>query len=165
MTNKDNREKENQIKREEMPPIPDAIIPSDDARDFEKSALQEEPRKVELPPGGGGSLAEGMSLAQDLSDIQTAMKKLFPDTLNNNSVMIARIQPDLFLTLLNIMTLEDVMNKQPNEPIDVMACLRDNYVRLSVGLDGEGRIDMAELAGAARAEKNRRDNISRLGSL
>ena len=29
----------------------------------------------------------------------------------------------------------------------------NNYVRLSIGLDGRGRIDTAELYGAAREEK------------
>jgi hypothetical protein len=62
-------------------------------------------------------------------------------------------------------TMEEVMEHDPNDKIDVIDILRYNFIDLSIAVDGEGRIDMAELAGAARTEKNRREAASRLSGI
>jgi len=149
---------------EELPQVDaSAILPDADAKAFNDASTQDEARDVAAP--AQPSMSEGMNLAADLSDIQTAMKKLFPTERKRENIQIARVQPDMFLTLLNMFTLEEIMEKDPSEKVNVIDTLKYNFIDLSIAVDGEGRIDMAELAGAARAEKNRREAASRISGL
>ena len=99
------------------------------------------------------SLTEQVEETPNLSDMQTAIIKLNPDDLGDditNKVMVARIAPDAFLPLLIMMTKEDIANSDPAMSISVPSLLLKNYVLLSIGTDGKGRIDILELAGAAK---------------
>lgn len=99
------------------------------------------------------SLAEAMESAEDLTDLQFAMSKLFPARIDKNSVMVGRIDPSVLLAALHLMSVNEIMQADPKQSIDVNGVYMNNYVRLTIGLDGKGRIDTAELLGAAREEK------------
>lgn len=114
-------------------------------------------RDVELPKEDSGSgprtLTEAMDEATDLTDMQFAASRLFPKTYSRRDAMVARIAPDAFLSLLHIQVTDKVMTSNPNQPINVNDEVFDAYYMLTTGLDGKGRIDFAELLGAAKEIK------------
>jgi len=109
-------------------------------------------RNVELPKleDKPKTIIESMDEATDLTDMQFAAAHLFPKSVNTNDVMIGRIAPDAFLALLHIMVTDEIMTADPSKSIDVNKSIINNYTRLTIGLDGRGRIDYAELLGAAK---------------
>lgn len=132
--------------------------------EFEKNSTLEPVREdVEMPKlpattekGNVQSLTDKIDQLSDLTDMQAYLYKLFPENLGSpsaNAIMISRISPDVFLPLLRLMVENEIMNADPTEPINVIDVVQRNYTLLSVGLDGKGRIDIAELAGAARETK------------
>lgn len=137
------------VNRDSAPPV---------AEEYLAISQQAAVKDVELPKedaGGTGprSLSEAMDEATDLTDMQFAASRLFPKDVQLNDVMIGRIAPDAFLALLHIMVTDDIMKSDPNKPIDVNGLIIKNYVRLTVGLEGRGRVDYAELLGAAKEIK------------
>jgi len=117
---------------------------------------QQAVRDVEMPKEGNGqpkSLSEAMDEATDLTDMQFAAARLFPKNYNRRDAMVARIAPDAFLALLHIMVTDKVMSSDPSKPISVNDEIFDAYYMLTTGLDGKGRIDFAELLGAAKEIK------------
>jgi hypothetical protein len=99
------------------------------------------------------SFSEALDNTSDLTDMQYAAAKLFPSHLGSkvaNSVMIARVSPEVFLPMLRLMAVDEIMQSDPARPINVNSVYVKNYALLSIGLDGKGRIDMAELVGASR---------------
>jgi hypothetical protein len=115
---------------------------------------EEKERDIEVTEEGQGSgtLSERMSL-EAISDMQSAQASLFPDKLGGdilNKVMISRIAPDMFNPMLRLMTLDDILSSDSKKPIDVNAIVIKNYILTSIGLDGRGRVDLIELAGASR---------------
>ena len=115
-------------------------------------------RNVELPKEGNGTagpktLSEAMDEATDLTDMQFAAARLFPKAIGIDDVMIGRIAPDAFLALLHIMVTDSVMTTDPTKPIDVNKEIIKAYTKLTIGLDGKGRVDFAELLGAAKEIK------------
>ena len=117
------------------------------------------PRDVELPPartaGGDGqhTLGEAMELSEDLTDLQYAVARLFPSAIDANSTMVGRVDPSVLLSALHLMSVNEIMRCDPKKSLDVTSIYMNNYIRLTIGLDGRGRIDVAELLGAAREEK------------
>ena len=99
------------------------------------------------------SISEAMDEATDLTDMQFAASRLFPKTYNRRDAMVARIAPDAFLALLHIMVTDQVMSSDPSKPINVNDEIFNAYYMLTTGLDGRGRIDFAELLGAAKEMK------------
>ena len=133
---------------------------------YKEMAVKEDELEIVLDDEKEGvkSLSQKIEETPNLSDMQTASLKLFPDDLGDlvaNKVMIGRIAPDAFLPLLHMMTKADIAKADPSKPINVEQCLLSNYILLSVGLDGKGRIDELELAGAARDEEES-DKLSKL---
>ena len=117
---------------------------------------QTQTRDVPLPVADdkkSQSLTDAMDDATDLTDMQFAMAKMFPKDLKVDDVMIGRIAPEAFLSLLQLMVTNDMMMSDPTKGIDINSLTIKNYVKLTVGLDGKGRIDIAELLGAAREIK------------
>ena len=117
-------------------------------------------RKVETPEqstSGNGkgtpTISEAMEQSSDLTDLQSAIATMFPKDVNVNSTMIGRIAPEVFLALWQIQSTDEVMRADPTEAIDINEIRTRNYVRLSIGLDGMGRIDIAKLLGAVKEEK------------
>ena len=140
---------------------------------YNKLATEAPPREVELPKSsaetvskgsdGHNTLSEGLGSSEDLTDMQAALAKLFPTMLDSNSVMVGRIDPSLLLSMLHLKSVGEIMRSDPTKPIDVDSIWLKNYVLLSIGLDGRGRIDIAEIAGAAREEKRADKLLGGLG--
>ena len=125
---------------------------------YDELTSREPPREVELPKVPA-TLGEAMEMSEDLTDFQAAVKILHPSKLEANSVMVGRIDPGIFLALIHLMSINEIMQADPDKLIDVNSVYRDNYVRLSIGLDGKGIIDIAELLGAGREEKRAREML------
>ena len=67
-------------------------------------------------------------------------------------LIVSRIAPDVFMSLLRILVKGIVKRSNPHRPIDVGEMVAMVYAVLSKGLDGKGIIDILEIAGAAREE-------------
>ena len=140
--------------REEF--INDNVLPVES--EYLEVSQQAAVREVELPKEGGNgsgpkSLTESMDDATDLTDMQFAAARLFPKAIAIDDVMIGRIAPDAFLALLHIMVTDDVMTADPKKGFDTNKSIIKNYTKLTIGLDGRGRIDIAELLGSAKEIK------------
>lgn len=127
---------------------------------YESLATMQPERELENPDDDEGdeelSLTDRMDAASDQTDMQFAYDKLFPPKLGTpveNALMIADISPEVFLPLLHGMTINGMMMSDPNKPIDFEDIKLKNYTVLSIGLDRKGRIDAAELQGAARENR------------
>ena len=151
----DNQNQENEINPEiNKPQVP----PSE-----EYMAISEfsQARQVNMPnenqaPGSGDkpkTLTEAMDDATDLTDMQFAAKHMFPTGDEVHTIQVARVAPEAFLSLLQFGITSDIMTSPPDKPIDTRKCLFKNYRDLTIGLDGEGRIDYAKLMGAAKEIK------------
>lgn len=119
------------------------------------------PRVVETPEQASDrpkTITESMDDATDLTDLQFAASNLFPKSYNRRQAMVARIAPEAYLSLLQLMVTDTIMTAKPEEPINVNDAVFDAYYILSTGLEGMGRIDYAELLGAAR-EAKRDENL------
>lgn len=124
---------------------------------------QEEPeRELELSDeelAQVSSLSKRTELSPNLSDMQTAMLKLFPEDLMPKArklldlLMVGRIAPDVFMSLMRILVKQAVRRSDPRKPLFVGEMVALIYGVLSIGVDGKGRIDALELAGAAREEQ------------
>ena len=102
------------------------------------------------------SLTESMDDATDLTDMQFAASHLFPANVKVNDLQIARVTPEAFLSLLQMMVTNDIMTFIPTIEVpvfDTNKSILRNYTILTIGLEGRGRIDYAELLGAAREIK------------
>lgn len=124
-------------------------------------AVEEEELDVGIPADdvkGVGTLKEKLALSPNLSDMQAAMVRLFPEDFWGEAsrlyelLMVGRISPDVFEILLRILVKEAYKSADPTKPFSVGKTLASVYTILSIGLDGKGRIDALELAGAAREE-------------
>lgn len=136
------------------------------------------------------SLSDIMDNGGDLSDLQSFAKMMFPalgNGISGNSLMVARIPPDVFLPQLHLSSINDIMatpfvkSSETYEVIengrkvtktvgtfipshvDIGEKWQTNLALLTIGLDGRGRIDLGLLAGASREEKRLTD-VGRLGS-
>jgi hypothetical protein len=133
--------------------------------DYDKVAVEEPPREVDVPPdptatgNDGQSLSGRMNNLSDLSDMQTYLLRLFPQEINNdaasidNLMMVSRISPEIFLAAMHLMVEEEIMTSDPKKAISVNNIIMKKYGILSIGDLGKGRIDIEELAGAVREEK------------
>jgi len=125
---------------------------------YERLSVEEAEREVgPLEEDSDGvkpkSLADKFDEAPELSDMQSTIKNLFPEDLGDyivNKVMVARIAPDVFIPLLKMLVNEEITKSDPHKPISVAAIVAKIYTLLSIGLDGKGRIDHIELAGASK---------------
>lgn len=124
---------------------------------YKDKVILEPEREVEEDLGeeedGHKSLSEKIDETPDLSDMQSALRKLFPDSLGDdivNKVMVARVAPDVFIPLLKMLVNEEIAKSDPTKPISVAVTVAKLYTLLSIGLDGKGRIDHIELAGASK---------------
>lgn len=131
-------------------------------------------REVKLPPppgeiGGGANLprtsTEAIESQSDKTDMQYVASELSPNlgTKVQNAAMVSRVDPNIFLSRLHLNAVDDIMHQDPTKAIDVNEIWQKHEILLSIGLDGMHIIDLLELAGAAREEKNAKDRLSLLG--
>lgn len=155
------REKREQA-REEF--VTDPNLPVE--QEYLEIAQEATVRDVELPKedenSGPKTLTEAMDEATDLTDMQFAASRLFPKAYSRRDAMVARVAPDAFLALLHIMVTDKVMSGNPSKPISVNDEIFNAYYMLTTGLDGRGRIDFAELLGAAKEIKKEESLIKGL---
>ena len=151
---------------------------------YDKLKKQDLPRKVELPaykpPGQSGqvpaqadgssgsgykTISQAMEQAVDLTDMQYALSILIPkeDKINYGSLMIADISPEVFLPGFHMSAMNEIMCSDPRKPIDVNKIYMKHYTIWSIGLDREGRMDVADISGAARAEKKLQSTLGLRG--
>ncbi len=124
---------------------------------YEEKATLEKERETgeidETDDKNPKTLDEKSEETSDLTDMQSAIKKLFPSGLGGeiyNALMIARVAPDVFIPLLRLIVVSEVMKSPADTPISVVDIMAKIYTLLSIGLDGKGRIDHIELAGASK---------------
>lgn len=123
---------------------------------YDQLSHQDAERDIALPKDeeddGNATLADRWDSAS-LSDMQFTGSKLFPEMIGDsisNKIQIARIAPEIFISVLRLQTVEDIMQTPSDKPISVVQTMIKNYILLSIGLDGKGRIDLLELAGSSR---------------
>lgn len=133
---------------------------------YEEMATKTPEREVELleeeDEAKRKSLSEKLEEGTDLTDMQSAIANLFPGDLGGkvyNTLMIARVSPDVFMPLLKLLVNEKIKKSDPHKTISVASTLAEVYTLLSIGLDGKGRIDHIELAGASKES----EEIEKLG--
>ena len=150
---------------------------------YESLAVEEPPKLVEIPTekpvgeegtnsnsetGGGNkpTISQAMESGSDLTDMQASLARLFPkSSTEQNRIQVGRIDPQIFLAGIHLASVNEIMRKDPMQDIDVCGIyLNKNYVDYSIGLDGDGRVDIALIAGAAREEKRIRNALGSLGS-
>ena len=156
---------------------------------YEALKVQKPARTVELPaykppvgtaPAGGGApgtpganpadnpyktISQAMENTADLTDMQYALSILLPkeDKMSYASLMIADISPEVFFSGMHMSAMDEIMCSDPRAPIDVNKIYMKHYTIWSIGLDREGRMDVADIAGAARAEKKLQSSLGLRG--
>lgn len=118
-------------------------------------------KEVVLPDDSGGNhktMSERIQESPNLSDMQTADRRLFPDMgrPHLNRLLVSRVFPDVYNPLFRILT-KDAIKADMAKPLDkqqsVGEILADCNTAMSIPIDGEGRIDELGLAGVAHDEK------------
>ena len=118
------------------------------------------PRDVNLPNEGaykgGGSITQSIEQLPDLSDTQSGMLMLNPPDLGDgvrNKLMIGRNPPESELAMIEMYANDRLMRSDPEGDVDFTGLIIEASVLTSIGREGEGRIDIEELIGAAREQK------------
>jgi hypothetical protein len=174
------------VRRKELE---DALKTSDP---YEKLKKQVPPRHVELPAykppsdgkgGSGGSagsavppvgdnqyktISQAMESSVDLTDMQYALRILMPkksdyDNPNYDPLLVADVSPEVFLPGIHLTAMNEIMQSNPKAEVDVTGIYMKHYTRWSIPLDREGRMDVADIAGAARAEKKLQSTLGLKG--
>ncbi len=163
-------EKNNESAREEFNTKPNQDSqkqnkpPVDSIKAFEELVAVSQVKDVKLPDdansqnSGPKTLSESFDEATDQTDMQYAAGKLFPKKTKLRDVQIGRIFPDAFLPLIHLAVDNEIMTKDPTLDIDPNEAIVTSYIDFGIGLDGQGRIDLAELLGAAKEQK-REENL------
>lgn len=108
--------------------------------------------------GNHKSMKERLEESPNLSDMQTADRRMFPDMGRKhlNRLLVARVFPDVYNPLYRIIVKDAIksdMSKPLEEQQTVGEILTDCNTAMSIPIDGEGRIDELGLAGVAHDEK------------
>ena len=154
--------------------VPLEKMTQEDANKLFENTVDEQPFKdVELPvvngEGNDGlpqTMSDTINKISDLTDMQAAQQRLFPPDLGGdiyNHIMVARVDPNTYLARLHLNSVDEIMHSDPTKSIDVNKVWQKHDILLSIGLDGMGRIDDLELAGAAREEKRFESQFKSLG--
>ena len=154
------------------------------SKGYDNIATHAPPRKVNLPgltpeaaglkpKEGSGEAGQAQQVPQmatirdalensaDLTDMQMALSMLFPkeEKINYGSLMVARVSPNVFYPGLHMSAVDEIMMTNHKEKVDVNKKIMKHYTIWSIGLDSDGRFDVAEIAGAAREEKRIRNAL------
>ncbi len=107
---------------------------------------------------GHKTLTERIEESPNLSDMQTADRRLFPDMKRPhlNRLLVSRVFPDVYNPLFRI-NVKDAIKSDMSKPLaeqqTVGEIITDINTAMSIPIDGEGRIDELGLAGVAHDEK------------
>lgn len=93
------------------------------------------------------SLSERIESSHNLTDMQTADKRLFPDLRQQhlNDMQVARVFPDIYNPMYHILV-KDLLKKTGSSVAEALANVN---TAMSIGIDGEGRLDELGLIGRA----------------
>lgn len=113
--------------------------------------------------GNHKSMKERLEESPNLSDMQTADRRMFPDMGRKhlNRLLVSRVFPDVYNPLYRIIVKDAIksdMSKPLEEQQTVGEILTDCNTAMSIPIDGEGRIDELGLAGVAHDEKMMTDS-------
>src|SRR3989337_2987913 len=77
-------------------------------------------RAVELPKPEDApkTLSQAMDDATDLTDMQLAVARLFPKDIKPSDIVIGRVAPEAFMSLLQLMISNDIMTSDPRKEIN-----------------------------------------------
>jgi hypothetical protein len=156
---KDPNEEENEINPDIDKPL---VTPGDE---YMKMSQFNHARSVEIPTEAADkpkTLTESMDDATDLTDMQFAAKNMFMGDEYSKKRQFSRVSNEAFLSLLQFGLNNEVMTTDPSKPINIGHILDKLYADYTIGLNGEGRIDMAKLVGAAREVKKEENLIKGL---
>ncbi len=141
---------------------------------FSRTAELSPEREIEIPEEEEHhrSLLEVEEETPGATDLQVTLKRLYPKFENEIinmvavAVMVGRVSPDTFLprirmTWMSIM--KTVFARRLNA--DPMMVLNLVTTAFEIGLDGKGRIDAIELAGAAKESEDLERMSKSLGGL
>ncbi len=134
---------------------------------YDKMSVEEPERDIDISlpkslAGGSGPMSlSDAEMAPNMSDLQSTLMHLFPqfrDTIlakvaqSVQAVMVSRISPDRFLELssLTVDSILEEMDADEETSIDVQAVINMVDTAFSIGLEGKGRIEVIQCAGAAR---------------
>ena len=111
------------------------------------------------------TISQAMENTADLTDMQYALSILLPkeNKIDYTSLMVADISPDVFYSGMHMSAMDEIMCSDPRQAIDVNKIYMKHYTIWSIGLDREGRMDVADIAGAARAEKKLQSSLGLRG--
>ncbi len=121
---------------------------------FDKMASIEPAREVSLPEDGGGgggdgheTLDERIDYSPKKSDVQVVVDKLSPDLKVNylNVMQVARIFPDVYDALF----WANVKSVMRHEKLSLIEAIDYVNTSLSIGIDGEYRIELVRIMGRA----------------
>lgn len=106
------------------------------------------PDEVKDEDIGHGTLKERMEAHPNLSDMQTADKRMFPDlgVRHLNTIQVSRVFPDIYNPFGRILV-KDLLKNSNNGDMSVAEALADVNTSMSIAIDGEGRIDELGLIG------------------
>lgn len=130
---------------------------------LEQMTQEDSPREVDPDTAMPTTLSDALDNNPDLTDMQFAVARLFPKDISPDQITIGRVAPEMFLAAIHLMSVDTIMSSDPEKPINVNDTYMKNYIAASIGLEGMGRIDLAELAGAAKAEKKVNDLLTGMG--
>jgi hypothetical protein len=107
--------------------------------------------------GADGQSYEQGDAAPNETDLKATLRRLFPQYpysvlgIVSQSIMVARVAPDMFLSSMRL-TVNAVVEELDLLEIEFnfIAIVQMVYSAFSIGLDGKGRIDVLEVAGAAK---------------
>ena len=109
------------------------------------------------------SLSNRMKESPKLSDMQTADKRLFPDLGYNhlNNIQVSRVFPDVYNPISRILVKDLIRNSDSD--MRVAEAIATVNTSVSIGIDGEGRIDELGLAGVSHEENLEKEKTKNLG--
>lgn len=107
---------------------------------------------------GHKSMKEKLEENPNLTDMQTADRRMFPDMgrTHLNRLLVSRVFPDVYNPLFRIIVKDAIkadFRKPLKERQSVGEIITDCNTAMSIPIDGEGRIDELGLAGVAHDEK------------
>lgn len=132
---------------------------------FPELVTEEPEREIDLPHDGHRTLSEVEIAGGNQSDLVSIIKRLLPQyggseidelDMTAKAIMVSNVSPDMFIesTSLTVQSIveahayDGIDNKK--KPIDVMMVINIIHGIFSPALSGRVRVELVELAGAAK---------------
>ena len=108
------------------------------------------------------TLGERIKESPNLSDTQTIVKELFPSSGHSHldAIQVSRIFPDIYNPFARALV-KDLLQKE--DELSVVEAMATVNTSMSIGIDGESRIELVALAGAAKDTETALKEKEKLG--